>query len=387
MASEVLRTALREIDVTEFGPIVRDPAFQRTGEKSQLSFVDRVYLGGRHSRLEHMAFVYHFTDELCNHLVRMGFLSEEEARYVKASSLVHDVRQPPFSHATDDLLKNLYPGDYKDHHTMAAETLRGPMANTLEGLGLDVEEVVRIVLKQDPRSKIISHNTLGTDKVGYLVLDTHHTGYRYFQVEDIQKAIQDMYFAVYMHKSVLQYSRFIQKALEEAIKTGEIDTDSVWDMPENALIYILSNSSNPRIKSQISRYGTIAPEYPAFNIRARDDEKYLTLPRPELEIICEALENPITLSEFEMAFEKQFGLEEGSSYATNSAQLRRVMPEDVDLYRGDEKKGTLYELYEGHFANLNERAGKFLGVRIYSESQRLPPKDAVREFMTDYFDI
>lgn len=179
---KIIPIALKEVDVTEFRDLVEHPIFNDLEQKTQLSFVEKHRRGGRHSRYEHSVFVYHFTEELCRKLVEMGFLSEDEARHVRGASLVHDLGHPPFSHAIDNLLSSFYSlkgSKPKNHHTRTKELIGSHFSEIFKSKGLDPEEIIRIVGKEDEKSKIISHNTLGTDKLGYLLVDSHHTGYKF----------------------------------------------------------------------------------------------------------------------------------------------------------------------------------------------------------------
>jgi len=410
----IIPTALREVDVTEFRDLVEHPIFNNLEQKTQLSFVEKHRRGGRQSRYEHSIFVYHFTKELCKILVEMGFLTEEEARHVRGASVVHDLGHPPFSHAIDNLLSSLYSlytGSPKNHHARTKELINN-LSDIIKSIGLDTEEIIRIAAKEDEKSKIISHNTLGTDKLGYLLLDSHHTGYRFwapfildmfphyyysadslgiqeekrYEVEDIQTFIQKMYMAVYLHPTVLRYSRFIQKAVESAVRSEELNLDDIWDMPEGALIYRLSHSNNPQVKKQMERYETSRDQKPDATLKIRGDDRHILLPKEILDSVSRELEIPLKITELEKDLSNEFGLEEDSVYITIPACLDRVIPENVDLYDGRTKRGTLFERYPTHFKNLLERAEDFFALRIYSDSdEKFPGPDKVNEFFLCYF--
>ncbi len=408
-------TALRRVEVSEFEAVTKHPDFIRLGEKTQLSFVEKIYLGGRNSRLEHAYFIYHITEELCNNLVRHGFLFKEEARKVRGASLLHDIGHPPFSHAIENVLGHLHDSQKpRTHNDRTGEIILNSLSEALKLCALDPEEIAKIATKKSEKSKIISHNTLGTDKIGYVLLDAHHTGYilhppymldlfpdyyysadslgvqesRRPEIEAIQGIIQDMYMHVYLNQDVLQYSRFVQRAIEEAVQSREMETEEIWDMPEGALIYRLSQSRNPTVKKQMDRYNSNTTLSPQTTLKIREDERYELVPRSVMELASTKLRSPLNITKLENEFAKEFGLQEDSVYITVSPNTHRVVPEDLDLYEADVKRGTLFERYPQHFNSLLERAEDFFAIRIYyTNDKKFPRADHARDFVVQYLRI
>src|SRR3990172_9741593 len=243
----IIPTCLRRVDVSEFAQIVNHPTFQALRGRSQLSCVDKIFPGARHSRLEHSIFVFHFTTELLlglYGLVEKGCISKLQARTLQIAALLHDIGHPPFSHAIEQVLGHLLnPQCPVTHHDRAKELIHGnkkdskgeTLAQAIEKCGVDVCRVEDIILKadlfrSDKQSSLISHNTLGTDKLSYILVDSYHSGYLHQlplildmfpwycfsplgvseKIRDmvmcIQQIIQDMYEHVYYDRCVVQYA-------------------------------------------------------------------------------------------------------------------------------------------------------------------------------------
>jgi HD superfamily phosphohydrolase len=118
-------TSLREVDCSKYGPIVKHPHVLRLNDVDQLSFVDKVYRGAKHSRYDHSIFVYHFTDEITNHLQEKACINPEEKTNTEIAAILHDLRHPPYSHASGFLVEALGKerGETIDHKIKALELI------------------------------------------------------------------------------------------------------------------------------------------------------------------------------------------------------------------------------------------------------------------------
>lgn len=136
----------------------------------------------------------------------------------------------------------------------------------------------------------------------------------------------------------------------------------------------------------MERYETSREQHPAATLKIRGDERHILLPRKTMDSISGRLEIPLNVTGFEKYLSSEFGLDEDSLYVTISAYLDRVIPENVDLYEGNIKRGNLFDRYPTHFQNLMERAEDFFAVRIYSDGdKKFPGPDKVKGFILDYF--
>lgn len=408
MESLRIQTCLKEVDVTPYRNLIKNPYFTSLREKSQLSFVDTVYPGGRQSRYEHSLFVYHFMSELCARLVEAGSITGEDKRHLEAAALLHDIGHPPFSHAIEDVLECFASDGPKNHHERAEQMILNELSGIIKNTNLDSERISGIISGKDNKSRLLSHNTLGTDKLAYILIDSYHTGYTcgipyildlfpwyYFsdnsigidkhkrnQIENMQDAIQQMYMNVYLHGRVKQYCRLMQKAVENSIKSGETMAEEIWKMPESALIYMLSNSSMPDVKKHMTRYNEDTLFNPVMRMRVRGNGRgFVHTPADEIYDIAGKLSTPLRISELERVFSDAFGINE--MYAIACAP-KRVIPEDLDLYEDGNKIGTLFERQEKHYAKLVQNADNFVSIEIYSDDMNFPDPDTSKKFIMEY---
>ena len=90
--------------------VIQTRPFQRLRRVKQLGFSDFVYPGATHSRLMHSIGVFHTARRLMKviegHLGSERF-EETHARVALAAALVHDLGHGPFSHAFEDVGKEL----------------------------------------------------------------------------------------------------------------------------------------------------------------------------------------------------------------------------------------------------------------------------------------
>ncbi len=284
MKKYTIKTSLREVDCTNYAPIIKHPHVIRLGDVTQLSFVDKVYRGGRHSRLDHSVFVFHFMDEITNHLLKKGCINKEEKTNLEIAAILHDIGHPSYSHATEFIAQALEGRSTSrviNHKIRAAELIESELKDRngrtlkecIEICGGDPELVKNIILNKIPLSEILSHNTLGADKIGYTLLDSNRTFFYpvmpffldifpeyYFdgeklglesceklpQIKSIQLAYQDMYLHVYFHPDVRFYERVWEKCVETLIKNRVISVEELWNLEEYEIKTIAKNHEESR---------------------------------------------------------------------------------------------------------------------------------------------
>ena len=391
-------TSLRTVRV--FYPyIVRHPLFERLNDITQLSFVDKVYRGGKHSRFEHSVFVYHFTHELlygCGGLERRchEYLSQNEARSLEIASLLHDIGHPPFSHAIEFVLESL---TNKTHHERAEEIILKSQKKDKKGrtlrdcilsYGVNPELIVDIVTKRNSLSKIISHNSIGTDKLAYTLLDAHHTSldfrtqpfvldllpYYFFDgktlgiikpryervyknISDLQRTYQNMYIYLYFDEEVRQCERMFERSLEEMIKTNEIEKEKVWELDEVDIKYLMKNSQNDFVKELNRRLlekdlytsSIIVKEKPYIK-----SQNEIGLSTEEFNKVMNFYTNPLNLSKLEEKICEKVDLPLSKKYKVMCmAKLipSRVIPEDVALF---DEKGKLIDTFFDRYPEIKK---------------------------------
>ena len=155
----LIKTSMREIDIGDFTELYYHKLVQGMMGKTQLSFVDKEYLGGRHSRLEHSMIVFHFMDELTKHLKEKGKINNHDVRDLKAASLLHDLAHPPFSHALEFVLGSLMNEENPVSHNQKSVELiekSESLQQAIDSCGADVASVKKLVGKEHRHSKLLS---------------------------------------------------------------------------------------------------------------------------------------------------------------------------------------------------------------------------------------
>jgi HD superfamily phosphohydrolase len=148
---------------------------QRLRYIRQLGFSHLVYPGANHTRFEHSLGTMHLARMMCGQLE----LSAEMTKTITAAALLHDIGHGPFSHATEDLMRE-YLG--RSHHEIADLIASSGLEAILEELGIGVGEVCGIVDGTHPFAGII-HGDLDVDRMDYLMRDAHYTGVPYGTVD------------------------------------------------------------------------------------------------------------------------------------------------------------------------------------------------------------
>lgn len=179
--------------------VISHPLFFRLRGIRQLSFVEYIFPGATHTRLEHSIGVFHLTRQVMQTLVQnpasesgRDLLTDETIRMLLAGALLHDMGHYPHAHLLENLKLSSQDRDGFIHHQEMAEDL---LFEKRDGVSLaDVLEtewqvdpkrvlsVIRGDKKMEPLGKILSGN-LDPDKMDYLVRDAHHCAVPYASVD------------------------------------------------------------------------------------------------------------------------------------------------------------------------------------------------------------
>ncbi len=156
-------------------PLLDAPVLQRLRYIRQLGFSYLVYPGANHTRFEHSLGTLYLADMMCR---KLGLMRDDH-RLVVAAALLHDIGHGPFSHAIEPLMEDLM---HRSHHEIREFVGGGTTGSILQGLGIDPDEVSRVVAGTHPLSGII-HGDLDVDRMDYLLRDAHYTGAPYGTVD------------------------------------------------------------------------------------------------------------------------------------------------------------------------------------------------------------
>lgn len=214
--------------------ILAHPYYQRLRRIQQMAMAQLVYPGAVHTRLHHSLGAYHLMCNAVAELRNKGVeITEEEEIAVKAAILLHDIGHGPFSHALEHVLvKGL-------HHEQLSLQIMHRMNEELKG---QLSLAIRIFTDQyhKPFLHQLISGQLDVDRMDYLSRDSFYSGVSegvigydrilkmlvvhngelmveekaIYSVEKFLVARRQMYWQVYLHKTVLAAEKMLVKILE-----------------------------------------------------------------------------------------------------------------------------------------------------------------------------
>jgi HD superfamily phosphohydrolase len=216
--------------------IINHPWYQRLRRIYQMALAQMVYPGAVHTRLHHSLGAYHLISLAINELKHKGIeITAEEEVAAKAAILLHDIGHGPFSHALENILVPHV------HHEIIGLQIMHKLNGAFNGrLSIAIE----IFTNQYPKQflhQLIS-GQLDVDRMDYLTRDSFFTGVSegvigydrilkmlavhdgqlmieekgLYSVEKFLVARRQMYWQVYLHKTVLAAEKMIVKIIERA---------------------------------------------------------------------------------------------------------------------------------------------------------------------------
>ena len=213
--------------------IIEHPYYQRLRRIQQMAMASMVYPGAVHTRLHHSLGAYHLMGNAVNELRSKGVaISAEEELAVKAAILLHDIGHGPFSHALENLLVEGV------HHELLSLMIMEVMNEEFNG-ALDL--AIKIFTNQyhHPFLHQLISSQLDVDRMDYLSRDSFFSGVSegvigydrilkmmvvhdgqllveekgIYSVEKFLVARRQMYWQVYLHKTVLAAEKMMVKIL------------------------------------------------------------------------------------------------------------------------------------------------------------------------------
>ena len=227
--------------------IIAHPCYQRLRRINQMAMAQLVYPGAVHTRLHHSLGAYHLMGQAVTELRAKGTqITEEEEIAVKAAILLHDVGHGPFSHALEhQLVQNV-------HHE---ELSLGIMKMMNEDLGGRLTLAIQLFTNEysKPFLHQLISGQLDMDRMDYLTRDSFFTGvsegvigYKrilkmlvvqddelmveekgIYSVEKFLIARRQMYWQVYLHKTVLAGEKMLVKILERVRELYPVMAESL----------------------------------------------------------------------------------------------------------------------------------------------------------------
>ncbi|MEP7318181.1 MAG: HD domain-containing protein [Panacibacter sp.] len=216
--------------------IIAHPYYQRLRRIHQMALAHLVYPGAVHTRLHHSLGAYHLMCQAVHELKNKGVnITPEEELAVKAAILLHDIGHGPFSHALENIL---IPGV---HHEELSLQIMHQMNKEFHN-ELDLAISIFTGKYQKPFLQQLISSQLDVDRMDYLTRDSFFTGVsegvigydrilKMFTVHNAQLMVEEkgiysvekflvarrqMYWQVYLHKTVLASEKMLVKIIERA---------------------------------------------------------------------------------------------------------------------------------------------------------------------------
>ena len=239
--------------------IIDTPRFQRLRRVRQLGFSYLAYPGANHTRFEHSIGVYHLACQL-THLID----EVDVRREVEMAALLHDIGHGPFSHTTEEIIKNRTRRTHIDIEDILAEPI---VAEVLEAHEISPKQVMKHIRGETYESQILT-SEIDVDRMDYLVRDSHYTGAAYGLI-DHQRLLHEIHFhgtklgvelgglqaaeallisrflmhpTVYYHHVSRIAETMCQKVIEYMLEKGEIGVGELRLMDDATLLARLENS-------------------------------------------------------------------------------------------------------------------------------------------------
>jgi uncharacterized protein len=253
-----------DLNETEF-KIIDTQQMQRLRYIKQLDMTYLVFPGANHTRFEHSLGTMQVTRELAAQTCR------KEGKELSYVGLLHDIGHGPFSHLSEPFMK-------KNHEKIGEERIRN---SEIKDIITDSElSFNRIMSYFKDADKIdIVGGTLGSDRIDYLMRDSHYTGVAYGVIdyeriktrlilskgrlailesgvsgaESILIARYFMYSNVYAHHGKVIANKMLQRAIGQAIENKLFDADELANMYDYQLIEILTSSKIKQISGLTNR--------------------------------------------------------------------------------------------------------------------------------------
>ncbi len=252
--------------------IIAHPFYQRLRRIQQMAMAQLVYPGAVHTRLHHSLGAYHLMHNAVAELRSKGVaITEEEEIAVKAAILLHDIGHGPFSHALEHTLVK------EVHHEQLSLQIMRLMDEEMNGR---LSLAIQIFTNQYPKPflhQLIS-GQLDVDRMDYLSRDSFYSGVSegvigydrilkmlvvhegqlmveekgIYSVEKFLVARRQMYWQVYLHKTVLSAEKMLVKILERVRSIYHINDDALKTF--TALDFFLGNFTGNMDRSALEQF-------------------------------------------------------------------------------------------------------------------------------------
>jgi len=248
------------------------PYYQRLRRIQQMAMASMVYPGAVHTRLHHSLGAYHLMGNAVAELRSKGIaISAEEEIAVKCAILLHDIGHGPYSHALENkVLEGVH------HETMSLAIMQ--MLNKECGGALDLAIQIFTNQYHQPFLHQLISGQLDMDRMDYLSRDSFFSGVSegvigydrilkmltvwngqlmieekgIYSVEKFLIARRQMYWQVYLHKTVLAAEKMMVKIIERVRAIFSPNDKELQTI--TALDYFLANPIPSLTEDNIIRF-------------------------------------------------------------------------------------------------------------------------------------
>jgi HD superfamily phosphohydrolase len=252
--------------------ILEHPFYQRLRRIQQMAMASMVYPGAVHTRLHHSLGAYHLMGNAVAELRSKGIaISAEEEIAVTCAILLHDIGHGPYSHALENrVLEGV------DHETMSLAIMQ--MLNKECGGALDLAIQIFTNQYHQPFLHQLISGQLDMDRMDYLSRDSFFSGVSegvigydrilkmltvwngqlmveekgIYSVEKFLIARRQMYWQVYLHKTVLAAEKMMVKIIER-VRAIYSNNDKEL-LTQTALDYFLAHPIPSLTEENIIRF-------------------------------------------------------------------------------------------------------------------------------------
>jgi len=252
--------------------ILEHPYYQRLRRIQQMAMASMVYPGAVHTRLHHSLGAYHLMGNAVAELRSKGIaISAEEEVAVKCAILLHDIGHGPYSHALENrVLEGVH------HETMSLAIMQ--MLNKECGGALDLAIQIFTNQYHQPFLHQLISGQLDMDRMDYLSRDSFFSGVSegvigydrilkmltvwngqlmieekgIYSVEKFLIARRQMYWQVYLHKTVLAAEKMMVKIIERVRAIFSPNDKELQTI--TALDYFLANPIPSLTEDNIIRF-------------------------------------------------------------------------------------------------------------------------------------
>jgi HD superfamily phosphohydrolase len=257
-----------DLDQTET-KIINTPEMQRLRYIRQLDMAYLIFPGANHCRFEHSLGTMQVTKELTSSIYK------DKMREFSYVGLLHDIGHGPFSHLTEFAVKKYLK---KSHEQMGEEIIKNSeISDILSDSGFSVKKILGYF--REPEKVDIVGGTLGSDRIDYLMRDSHYTGVAYGVIdydrlkativahkgklaidesglsgaESLLIARYFMYSNIYSHHAKIIAAKMLEHAVELCLEEGAFDAKEMSRMYDEELLIRIRDSNVRRASAMVER--------------------------------------------------------------------------------------------------------------------------------------